>query len=79
MSLLKLACFCVLGALVSGCTTAKNLHERQKKAQREYHDEWSVVGKEGRSEFPREKETDALTPWLESPEARAINKNLGYD
>ena len=79
MSRPLLACICVLSGLLSGCSMARNFYDHQKREQQEFHDEWDVVGNEGRSEIPREKETDALTPMLESPQARAIKKNLGYE
>ncbi|MGQ0637292.1 MAG: hypothetical protein ACT4QC_22010 [Planctomycetaceae bacterium] len=44
-----------------------------------YNDEWTGVGREGRAHMPLEHESDALTPLLESPKARAINRSLGYD
>lgn len=62
-----------------GCQAIRDLHNKQAKAQDDYHDDYKIAGEEGRAELPREKETDGLTPWLESPEARAINKNLGID
>lgn len=64
---------------LSGCSAVRRAHEYQANGIKEYHDDWKIVGEEGRGELPREKETDWLTPFLESPQHRAINKNLGYD
>ncbi|MES2793549.1 MAG: hypothetical protein V4719_28305 [Planctomycetota bacterium] len=57
----------------------KSMYKHQEDAISEYHDDWKSAGTEGRGEMPREKETDKLTPLLQSPQARAIEKNLGYD
>jgi hypothetical protein len=42
------------------------------------HDSWDVVRKEGRGGDPVEHEWDKLTPIVSSPQAQAIEKNLGY-
>ncbi len=41
-------------------------------------DKWSSVGKEGRGNRPLEDEHDPLKPFLMSPQARQIERNLGY-
>jgi hypothetical protein len=45
----------------------------------DFVDTWSEAGEEGRGDRPLEKESDGLTPYLESPKARAINRSLGID
>ena len=70
---------CLYCCSLVGCTMMQKAYKHQEKAQNEYHDEWKTAGQEGRGGMTREKETDKLTPLLESPEARAINKSLGYD
>lgn len=72
-----LACLFVSGLL--GCSMFQRAYKHQDTAIKEYHDDWKIVGEEGRGELPRAKETDKLTPLLQSPEARAIEKNLGFD
>lgn len=72
-----LTCLFVSGLL--GCSTFQQAYKYQEDAIKEYHDDWKIVGEEGRGELPREKETDKLTPWLQSPRARAIEKNMGFD
>lgn len=72
-----LACLSCCSLL--GCSAMRNVYKQQEEAQTEYHDDWKTAGAEGRGEMPREKETDKLTPLLQSPQARAIEKNLGYD
>ena len=56
-----------------------NWYQSAKKTHEKHEDDWEFVGSEGRAEIPRQKETDGLTPILQSPEARAIERNLGYD
>lgn len=68
-----------LGSSANGCAMFQNYYDKKAKAQEEFHDEYRVAGEEGRAEMPREKESDWLTPILQSPEARSIEKNLGYD
>jgi hypothetical protein len=63
----------------SGCSTFKDYYNQRSNALNEYHDDYKVAGEEGRAEMVRQKETDGLTPLLQSPEARAIEKNLGID
>lgn len=75
--IITLVCVAVCG--LSGCSMIQRFHKYQANGIKEYHDDWKIVGEEGRGELPREKETDWLTPFTESPQARAINKNLGYD
>ena len=62
-----------------GCSLMQKAYKHQENAITEYHDDWKTAGTEGRGEMPREKETDKLTPLLQSPQARAIEKNLGFD
>ncbi len=64
---------------LSGCSMFQRAYNHQANAIKEHHDDYKIVGEEGRAEMPREKETDGLTPLLQSPQARAIEKNLGYD
>lgn len=64
---------------IAGCQMVRNLRDKLTKDQEDFQDDYKVAGEEGRAELPREKETDGLTPFLESPKARAINKNLGID
>jgi hypothetical protein len=42
-------------------------------------DQWQFVGKEARGDRPMEHESDALTNYVSSPMARAINRNMRYD
>ena len=70
---------CLTCFSLTGCTLAQKAYKHQENSITEYHDDWGNVGTEGRGEMPRQKETDKLTPLLQSPEARAIEKNLGYD
>lgn len=70
---------CLLAVGSSGCSLFQKVKEHQVNAMKEHHDDWKIVGEEGRGELPREKETDGMTPFLQSPQARAIEKNLGYD
>lgn len=72
-----LACFSALN--LTGCSLFQRVYNYQETQIKEYHDDWKSVGEEARGEMPRQKETDGLTPLLQSPEARAIEKNLGYD
>jgi len=46
---------------------------------KDYHDEFDVVGKEGRGHQEMEHESDAFTKWIQSPKARNIERNLGID
>ncbi len=41
-------------------------------------DKWEFVGKEGRGPRPLDDEQDPLKPFLMSPTARSIERNLGY-
>ena len=61
--------------LASGCIMDPN--SRFNVNRGEYHDESDMVGKVGRGDTPAEKDVDPLGQWLYSPEARAINRNLG--
>ncbi len=70
---------CLSCCSLMGCTLAQKAYKHQENQMSEYEDDWKNVGTEGRGEMPRQKETDKLTPLLQSPEARAIEKNLGYD
>ena len=69
---------CVITGM-SGCSTFSKMYDHQANAMKEHHDDFKFVGEEGRAELPREKETDAWTPFFQSPQARAIEKNLGFD
>lgn len=62
-----------------GCSLMQKAYKHQENAQSEFHDDWTSAGTEGRGSMPRQQETDKLTPLLQSPEARAIEKNLGFD
>jgi hypothetical protein len=42
-------------------------------------DEWGFVGQQGRGNQPREKESDRLSKWIDSPKALQINRNLGVE
>jgi hypothetical protein len=70
---------CVYASGLVGCSMFQRAYNYQANAIKEHHDDFKNVGEEGRAELPREKETDKLTPLLQSPQARAIEKNLGYD
>lgn len=73
-------CVACLGVCsLSGCSMFQRAYKHQADGIKEYHDDWKIVGEEGRGELPREKETDKLTPLLQSPKARSIEKNLGFD
>ena len=77
---LSLSLIIVIGwSSLSGCALFQDFYKKQAKAQDDYHDEYRVAGDEGRADIPREKETDGLTPLLQSEKARAIEKNLGID
>lgn len=67
------------GSSMTGCAVVQNMHQKRVKEMDDYHDEYKVAGDEGRADVPRVKETDSLTPWMQSPEARAIEHNLGID
>jgi hypothetical protein len=76
----------ILGAGVplAGCETmnrrAMSDSERSEYYNpRDYHDEFDGVGQEGRGHQAMEHESDWLSRFVESPKARAINRNLGYD
>ena len=72
-----LACL-VLGLaslLASGCILDPN--SRLNVNRGDYHDEYDIAGKEGRAGSEGEKQIDPMGQWLYSPEARAINRNLG--
>jgi hypothetical protein len=64
---------------LTGCSFFRDLQSKKETELDSYHDEYKVAGDEGRADLPREKETDGLSAWMESPKARAINKNLGID
>lgn len=70
---------CLTLSQLVGCSLMQRAYKHQESAITEYHDDWKNVGSEGRGEMPREQESDKLTPLLQSPQARAIEKNLGYD
>ena len=59
----------------SGCILDPN--SRFNVNRGEYHDENDMVGKVGRGDTAAEKEVDPMGRWLYSPEAQAINRNLG--
>jgi hypothetical protein len=42
-------------------------------------DVWNNGSFEGRADQPMEKESDALTKYIDSPKARAINRSLGIE
>jgi|GEM_PF-6262158 len=42
-------------------------------------EDWASVGREGRADQSRVKETDGLSKYLESSKAREINNSLGID
>jgi len=70
--------FVLLGVstlLASGCILDPN--SRFNVNRGEYHDEYDIAGKEGRAGSDSEKDVDPVGQWLYSPEARAINRNLG--
>lgn len=48
------------------------------QSEPEIEDKWSSVGKEARGSRPLSDENDPLKPFLMSPEARSIERNLGY-
>lgn len=70
---------CLAFCNLAGCSAFQRVYNYQSNQMKEYHDDWKVVGDEGRAEMPREQETDGLTPLLQSPQARAIEKNLGFN
>lgn len=45
----------------------------------QHNDSWKFVGDESRAGDVREKETDGLTKFVQSPKARDIERNLGID
>lgn len=65
----------LLLAALPGCSL---LDSYQTEASR-YRDDYDFVGEEGRGDRPREKESDGLSKWIESPQARSINRNLGIE
>jgi hypothetical protein len=65
----------VLSLFVSGCLLDPN--SRFNVNRGEHHDENDMVGKVGRGDTAGEKDVDPMGQWLYSPEARAINRNLG--
>ena len=67
---------CLFAICGSGCAML-DPNSKLNPNRGEYHDEFDTVGKEGRGNVEREKKIDPLGDWLYSPEARAINRNLG--
>ncbi|MDB5385715.1 MAG: hypothetical protein JWM11_1361 [Planctomycetaceae bacterium] len=67
------------GSSLTGCAFFQDLQQKKATELDSYHDEYKVAGDEGRADLPREKESDGLTPWMQSSKARAIEKNLGID
>lgn len=85
---------CALGAAQTGCalvqqgsdvasSTLKSVRPNARgyadDNNENYVDTWSEAGQEGRGDRPLDKESDGLTPYIESPKARAINRSLGID
>lgn len=75
-----IACLVCIGCCnLMGCSLMQKAYKHQENAMSDYHDDWKNVGAEGRGELPRQQESDKLSPLLQSPEARAIERNLGFD
>ena len=94
MRFLPCVALCALCAAQMGCAIAQqgtDMANSTLKAVRpnargysddnneDYVDTWAEAGQEGRGDRPLEKESDGLTPYIESPKARAINRSLGID
>ena len=45
----------------------------------DHQDAWDSVGKEGRAGKARQKESDGLSKYLQSPQARDIERSVGID
>jgi hypothetical protein len=71
-----LALLCLSSLLFPGCKML-DPDSKLNPNRGDYHDEYDAVGKEGRGNTEREKQVDPVGGWLYSPEARAINRNLG--
>ena len=70
---------CLACSLLSGCETFRpNSRDYDDDTSKTHDGEWSNVRKEGRGTEPEEKEWDKATPYLMSPKAMEIEKNLGY-
>jgi hypothetical protein len=67
----------LLSSLASGCVLDPNSGFNVNRG--EYHDEYDVASKEGRSDQAVEKAPDGMGSWLYSPKARAIARNLGAE
>ena len=79
--------------LVTGCTLIESSKKATRETMRtlrpkpaDYRDgteddgeEWAWVGKEARGDRPMESENDPFKPYLMSPKARSIERNLGVD
>jgi len=70
------ALLCLSSLLFPGCALL-GPDSKLNPNRGEYHDEFDSVGKEARGNEAREAQVDPLGQWLYSPEARAINRNLG--
>jgi len=70
----RLCCLLLLATL-TGCS----LFQQYQDDAARYRDDYDFVGDEGRGDRPREKESDGLSKWVESPQARSINRNLGIE
>ena len=79
MRLVLVSAVCLAACSLTGCSMMQQAYKHQSDQMYDYHDDWKQVGSEGRAELPREQESDKLSPLLQSPQARAIEKNLGYD
>lgn len=82
--------YVVVCGLVSGCALAdlgrdmvratKNMftpNTRDYADSDSEADQWSYVGQEARGDRPKDRESDALTQYIDSPTAQSINRNLG--
>lgn len=80
--LLCLASLMAAAALQTGCTlmnaTFPWLARKEQWEPEEVEDKWSFVGREGRGNRALEDEHDPLKPFLMSPQAQAIERNMGY-
>jgi hypothetical protein len=71
---------CMLAELGKGIGDALRPRPGNDWSSKDESDEdWGSVGREGRADQPRIKETDGLSGILESPKAREINSSLGID
>jgi len=78
--LAKLVLVVMLG--ITGCASMNQFDpfgaSDYRDSTQDTQDEWSFVGKEGRGDSALIDENDPFKPFLMSPKARSIERNLGF-